>query len=218
VKLEKLARIEVDAPELTGWIRKEIKLKPQRLDRYFLTSLELGKDNFKMQLRENANGEGDGYDVEVDIPASKYELARPGAKDEPHKVDEAGAAKLTALHATLCAVARDLAASRKRVVESTLDGEPLGEKHDPHVLVERLVAVLVPIVREIGMRSPSATELTLKRLTTDNRREEIFVSKATLRAKLDGVPDRERAFIGPLLLALESVGVRTSQPSYPRIG
>jgi hypothetical protein len=217
-KLEKLARIEVDAPELTGWIRKEIKLRPQRLDRYFLTALNLGATSFSMQLRSDANGEGDGYDVDVDIAASKFELARPGATDEaPYEVDDSGAAKLRQLHETLCAVARELATSRKRVTELTLDGEPLCEKHDPHVMVERLLSVLVPVVREIGMRSPSSTELALKCLATDNRREEVFVSKAALRAKLDAVPERARAVIGPLALALESVNIRTSQPSYSRI-
>jgi len=217
VRLEKLARIEVQAPELTGWLRKEIKLRPQRLDRFFVTDLTIGATSMTMQLRADADGEGGGFDVDVDLLTSRFQLARPGTTEAPYDLSDADAAKMLDLHKTLLGVAKELAPMRKRLVDATLDDAPLWEKHEPWLVVERLVGVMAPIAREIATHSLSATELVLKRSLAGDRREEVFVSKASLLARLDAVPDRLRAVVAPIALALEAVGIRASQPSYSRL-
>ena len=62
--------------------------------------------------------------------------------------------------------------------------KPLAEQRDPKLLVEQLVAVMAPVVREIAKRSLAPTELVLKRQTGDGRREEIFVARRDLQVKL----------------------------------
>jgi serine/threonine-protein kinase len=216
LKLEKLARIEVEAPELTGWLRKEIKLRPQRLDRYYILELTLDTTSMSMKLGADSNGEGEGYDVDVDLLASRFQLSRPTA-EAPYDVSETDATKLAELYKTLLAVVRDLAPRRKRLVDATLDGAALWQEHDPRLVVERMIAVISPIVREIAVHSSSTTELVLKRLTADKRREEEFVSTSSLVARLASVPERLRRVVEPLVLVLESVGIRAPQPSRPRV-
>jgi hypothetical protein len=169
-----------------------------------------------LKLRGEADGQGGGFDVTVDALTSKFQLARPDATDAPYDVSEADVVKLVELHKTLLAVAKEIAPSRKRLVAATLDDAPIWEQHEPRQVVERLVAVMAPIAQEIAAHSPSATELVLKRLLADDRREEVFVSKAMLVAKLDTVPERLRAVVAPIVAALATTNVRSSQPSYPR--
>jgi hypothetical protein len=97
-----------------------------------------------------------------------------------------------------------------------LENAPLWKEHDPRQVADRLIAVIAPIVREIAVHSPGGTELALKRLAADKRREEVFVSKASLVQKLAPVPERLRPLLGPLLRVLESVGSRGTHPSQPR--
>lgn len=103
---------------------------------------------------------------------------------------------------------------RKRLLDATFDDAPICQKHDPKEVVERLVTVTAPITRAISMHSPTTTELVLKRLLADDRREEVFVSKAMLLDKLAHVPERLRPVVAPMLLALEATSVRASQPSF----
>jgi hypothetical protein len=64
-------------------------------------------------------------------------------------------------------------------------------------LVERLVAQMAPIVQEITRHSLTRTELVIRRLLSNERREEIFVTKATLREKYAPLPDEHRALFHP---------------------
>jgi hypothetical protein len=217
VKLDKLARIEVEAPELTGWLKKEFKLKPQRLDRYYVVELKMDTTSMSMKLRAESDGDGEGYNVDVDLIASRFQLSRPTGSEAPYDVNKSDATKLTELHKRLLAVARDLAPHRKRLLNATFDDAPLWQEHDPKLVVERMIEVISPIVREIVVHSSSTTELALKRLTADRRREEEFVSKSALLAKLASVPERLRPVVEPLVLVLESVGIRAPQPSHPRV-
>jgi hypothetical protein len=74
------------------------------------------------------------------------------------------------------------------------------EHDDPGVLVERLIDLLTPVVREISRHSLQSDEFVLKRRLDDDRREEIFVPKAELRAKLDPLPASLRRMFDRLAL------------------
>jgi hypothetical protein len=51
-------------------------------------------------------------------------------------------------------------------------------------------------------------------MASDNRREEVFVSRAALVAKLEPVPERLRTLVADLARAVAEVGPRGSQPSF----
>jgi hypothetical protein len=80
--------------------------------------------------------------------------------------------------------------------------------------IERFLRVLAPMVHEIGQRSLMPSELVLRRALTDDRREEIFVSKATLREKYASLAPSVRALFTPLGLDAPPKG-RTSAPPPP---
>jgi hypothetical protein len=57
---------------------------------------------------------------------------------------------------------------------------------------------MAPVVTEIARHSLAPDELVLKRVVTDDRREEVFVAKADLISKLDPVPVALRGVFAPL--------------------
>jgi hypothetical protein len=109
---------------------------------------------------------------------------------------------------------RELAWLRKALVEAHLDDRLLRDHESPSVLVERIVSAIAPLTQEIARRSPSPTELVLKRLVGGGRREEIFVTKTELRNKLDRVPPALRAVFNPLGLGGENgASAQGSEPA-----
>src|SRR5262249_32403970 len=126
------------------------------------------------------------------------ELAGP-----PFEVGEADSVKVLTFYEKLERAAVELTKSRKALAQVSLDNHALRDHENPAVLVERLVTSMAPVVQEIAWRSRSATELVLKRLLADDRREEIFVTKSELLKKLDPLPHNLRKVFDPLGLSEE---------------
>jgi hypothetical protein len=174
----------VHAPEQTGWLKKEIKLKAQRLDRLILTEAMDDGHTVTLMLRTDASG-ASGLDFEVDPKAGTATATRAGPNGDP----SAGAFDLPAedvpglvgLAEKVRAAAGELTAVR--LADATLAEREL--KQEPTFLhfVEQLIAFMAPIVQEVSRHSLTSTELVLRRLITRERREEIFVAKSTLREK-----------------------------------
>ena len=207
-------RIEVQAPDGGGWLHKEGRIRPHRLEKFYVSQLELDAAESSIKLRSNVDGSGAGFDVIFRAEEPHVRLARVGDRDaageQPFDVAEADAANLLKLLEKLEAPAVDLAGHRRSLLQATLDHRPLGDHESPSVLVERLVAAMAPVTQEIARRSPSTTELVLKRLVSGGRREEIFVAKAELVKRLDHLPMHLRAIFGPL--GLGEAGAASAAP------
>ena len=121
-----------------------------------------------------------------------------GSGEEAFDVDDADAKKLLAIHDKLAKAASELTAHRRRLIEAKIDGEAMRAHAKPTVLVERLIATMAPVVQEIAARSQSPDELVLRRLLSGDRREEIFMSKSELKAKLEPLSDANRTLFDPL--------------------
>jgi hypothetical protein len=213
VRVDRLAeRLDVQVPEMGGWLHKEIKLRAQHLEKHHVTELSLGAaGGATVKLRAAPDGTGPGFDVMFSNGSSPLRLVRVDQNDnEPFDVEEADAPKLRALREKLAAAAAELVRHRKAVVDPKIDGELLRDHAKPSLLVERLIATLAPVVQEIATRSQSPGELVLRRLIGGDRREEIFCSKQELKSKLDPLRDANRALFDPLWL--EGV-VPASSPS-----
>lgn len=78
--------------------------------------------------------------------------------------------------------------------------------------IERLIAAVTP---EIAPHSLSPTELVLKRLVSETRREEVFVSQATLLQKLAPLPDSLLPIFEPLGLAPPLAATALPEPPVP---
>jgi hypothetical protein len=199
-----IARLEVEAPEEGGWLNKEVRNRPQRLDRLYLTGLSVHPSETAVRLRSAQDGTGAGFDILIQNEPSRVQLVRVteggAAPDAIHNVVGDDAAKLQALRDSLVTMAGELADHKKSLRTTSIDGTPLQSLASPRVLVDQILASIAPTVHEIAKRSLAPGELVIKRLVGDSRREEVFVSKKELWQKVEPLPPELRAAFDPLEL------------------
>jgi len=217
VRVDKLMeRLDVQAPEIGGWLHKEVKRRPQHLEKHHITEFATGVDAGLVRLRVGPDGTGAGFDVLYSKEAPYVRMLRVsdqpanGAAEQPFDVDQEDAQKLIALHGKLAKAAAELAAHRRRLIDAKLDGEAMRGHAKPTVLPERLIAVMAPVVQEIASRSHSPGELILRRLLSGDRREEIFLSKSELKQKLEPLNDANRGLFDPLWITTPPAARPTS--------
>jgi hypothetical protein len=198
-----IERLDVDAPEEGGWLHKEVRNRPQRLDRLHLAGLSVHPSETAIRLRANDDGSGPGFDILVRNDPTRVELVRiveGGTATEPFNVVGDDQAKLQSLRDAVVAIAGELATQKKALRQATLEGTPIHKLESPRAVVERIIANIAPVVHEIASRSLAPGELVIKRLLDDSRREEVFVSKKELEQKVETLPRELRAAFDPLQL------------------
>ena len=204
LRLDRLAeKLDVQAPELGGWLHKEVKLRPQHLEKHHVVGLSVGAAGDTIRLRAGADGSGAGFDVVFGPAPGSVRLLRVDDQNkrdgEPFVVESStDVAKLQMMREKVVAAAMVLARHRRALVDVKIDGEPLANHPTPSLLAERLVAAMAPTVQEIASRSQSPGELVLRRLIGEARREEIFLAKQELVSKLEGLSAPNRAVFDPL--------------------
>ncbi len=202
MRIERLVpELEVCVPDMSGWLKKEVKVKPQRLERLYVTELYVDADVVRAKLRVEPNNDV-GFNLDVSTTEPRVKMARTGAKDQAiagsFEVRAEDVAALVLLSDKLRACANEL--PRAGLAEATYDEAPFKEHPNLREIVERLVGDMTPIVRNISDHSLTPTELVIKRLLADDRREEIFVSKAALREKLAPLAGEVRTVFDSLAL------------------
>jgi hypothetical protein len=205
LRIERLVeRLEVEAPEEGGWIHKEVRNRPQRLDRLYLLALSVHPAESAVRLRSAQDGTGAGFDILFQSEPSRIQLVRiteSGAADDAvHNVVGADATNLQALRDSLVAMIDELANHKKSLRRASLGGRPLSSLESPRALVDQILTSIAPTIHEIAKRSQAPGELVIKRLVGDSRREEVFVSKKELRQKVEPLPPDLRAAFDPLEL------------------
>jgi hypothetical protein len=208
------AHVEIHAPEQTGWLKKEVKLKAQRLDRFLLTEVVDDGAAVTFKLRTDASG-AQGLDLEVDPDDKTVTASRAGAGTDP----AAGAFELAPEDlAGLVGVAEKARAAASeltptRLVEATFNEGDLRQEEAFAGFIEKLVTFMAPIVKDVSRHSLTPTELVLRRLLSSERREEIFVAKSTLSDKLVPLrPDVRRMFD---VLGLDAMPRASHMPQPP---
>ncbi len=198
LRVERLCpQLEIRAPQLSGWISKEVKVKPQKIERYVVTEISHGDAATTFKIRSELGSElGFDFTVEGDrVKAVRRATSEDGSAG-PFDVDAEDAPKLVELATKIAATIPDLTqqelrtASVKEIDFASLPGFI--------AFVEGFVAMMTPIVREIAERSLTPNELVIRRALGNDRREEIFVSKKTLREKYSVLPSPLRAVFAPL--------------------
>lgn len=89
---------------------------------------------------------------------------------------------------------------RDRLLRVTLDGEDIFEGDRVMAFVQRIVGMFAPTVAEIAKRSPNKQELSLKLEGDGGRREELYVRKEELLAKVEPLAEAERRVFAPFQL------------------
>jgi hypothetical protein len=201
---------ELEVPSGAGLTRKQIRKLPRKPAKLYLHRATITRSASRLMLAAAPEG-GSGLELIVD---------RDGRSVEVSPVDVAGVeSSFAAAGADLVAILEfddllreaiaALPRSGARLGTITVDGEPFASWERPSEIAERLVAVIAPVVVEISERSSSPTELVLRRSLESGRREEIFVPKAELAAKLAQLPADSRRLFGPLGLGNPSTQLRT---------
>jgi hypothetical protein len=188
--LERLApQMEFFAPEPTGWLKKELKPRAQRLERFAL--VELTDDGREVSLKLRAIGGDQGFDFSIAVASSTVNATKTGKDgDAPFDLSEEDTQKIVALAERAREALAELAG--ERLIEATFESNDFRLHPRFRDLVERLVAQMAPIVKEIARHSLTRTELVIRRLLSNERREEIFVTKATLREKYAPLRQEQR--------------------------
>ncbi len=193
---------EIHAPETSGWLRKESKMTLHKLGRYFVVELDIGETESMIKLRSTPDPHGSGYDIAIRSKEPKIQLTKISKELGPDSFDpeDADIAELLRFRDKAAAAARSLVTNRRALTAAQVAGQSVPEYEGMRGMVEQLVQVMTPFVREISLHSLSPSELVLRRLLADDRREEIFVSKSELRAKISDLPDDDRRLFDPLEL------------------
>lgn len=199
--------LSIQVPEKSGLVRKSVKLKTQKLSGLLITSFRNASAISWLSLRTPTQGEESGYDIELHrTSAPQVSVARvtKGERGAPFEASPEDAAALADLSGQLQRESANLMEHRCALTEARFDNSPLRELEDPLELLRRLIARIAPVIQDISAHSLAPTELILKRVLADDRREEIFASVEDLRSKIAGIPPEKRRLFAPL--GLESAG------------
>jgi hypothetical protein len=193
--------LEIHAPETGGWIRKESRMTPHKVGRYFITELSFGEEESMIRLRASPETNVAGYDLMIQA-SGRVDMIKHTKDETPvaFEVEAADIPAVLAFHGRLVKATQPLTASRRALIQTRIDGQPIEEYEEMSKLIEQLIDLLAPSVREIAAHSLSPNELVLRRMIDDDRREEIFVSKGELREKLAGLDENRRQMFAPLNL------------------
>lgn len=194
-----MPNLEIHAPELAGWIRKQTRMVGHRVDRYHVVGVGTSAKRIKIMLRATADMQSAGFDVTVHRDARTIDIARAGQGAEAFDVDPVDVPALLELGDQLAEAAYRLRNNRSGLLQASIGGTALDALERPSELVEQIIAAIAPKVHEVARRSPP-DELVLRRQLGDNRREELFVTKAELLGKIERVPAARRNVFAPLQL------------------
>jgi hypothetical protein len=178
-----------------------MRVRAHRIGGKYITEVIHTPHQATVKLRAAPEEDEAGYNVLVSAAEPRVRLVqvnKGGDHSPPFEPMEDDAVRFLELVRMLTESADDLGQNRSTLREARIDGKPLGESDSPAILVKRLVAKMAPVVTEIARHSLAPDELVLKRVVTDDRREEVFVAKADLISKLDPVPIALRGVFAPL--------------------
>ena len=167
------------------------KAKPAPIDlgKYVLVAYERTANERVLTLKENANKASPGLRFAVQEQGATWVSISPAGDTEgesnPLDVDDIDAVRRLADGAT--AALKDLI-TKRRLVDLSLGGKSVVDLSEPRMVPFELLAQLTPLARSIRERSRMSGELVLKRDIENNRREELFVPRATLAAQFANLP------------------------------
>ena len=208
--------VAINLPHKGGWLDRGTSLREERLDRLFVTEVNLTPQRAAVVLRRGVRPLGAGYELAISpdgkAPPEIKPIGEEGAPatDDKLVLDGLDAAAISDLWLLIEARLRPLVSKRVRLAQALLEGQPLAEVKSPAKVAQTLIHVTAPYVREMGRRSPVPGELVLKRQVEDGRREELFISIRELTDKFAVLTPERQSFFGEYGLVLD---VREAAPA-----
>jgi hypothetical protein len=178
------------------------------LDDYYLGGFDLADETVELRLRRKPD-QKDAIVFELRHTDTGFyaEVLHPDDPDaaslEP-VLDSSAASELERFSTLLRSACGPVVGHRSRVLSVALNGQDVFEQGLVPQLLATIVKIITPTVADISRRSGSPAELTLKTEDDDGKRQEIYVKKAELFARLAEVPPNEKPIFEPLRIALEA--------------
>ena len=189
-----------------GIKRSLFKRTPQHepivLDEWVLGCFDVADETCELRLRRKA-AEKDSLVFslragDAGTYAEVHHPGEPGTEALPSVLAVQDAVSLERLWTLLRSACGPLQAHRSRLISALLEGRDVFESNSATKLVVMIVKQLAPIAQEISRRSPNPAELSLKLEDDGGKRQEIYVKKSALGAKLGNVPFAARHVFEPL--------------------
>jgi hypothetical protein len=163
------------------------------LDTYAVTEVNVAPGRIALVLRESGKKASAGLHVLMPHGPGSAPIVvaldkRDQPKSQPFHLDHAGTSGLLALWAAIEERLPELIGARGALTSARLGGREVSEIEHPSQLAEAILLALAPLLREMRVRSRVPGELILKRDLAGDRREEMFVPRKVLYAKLAGLP------------------------------
>jgi hypothetical protein len=176
--------------------------EPIALDEWIIGGFDVADETCELRLRKNAK-EKDSlvFNLRAGDMGTYAEVHHPGeagVESLPPVLDAHDAVSLERLWTLLRSACGPLQANRSHLISALLEGRDVFESQSATKLVVMIVKQLAPIALEISKRSPNPAELSLKLEDDDGKRQEIYLKKSVLGAKLGNVPFTERHVFEPL--------------------
>lgn len=198
-----------------SWITRKPQPEMVALDELFFGGFELSSDAAQIRLRKRADlkdslifkirrVEGD---LQVDVLRPEEEAAGDIA---PPTLDAPDRAQLERLWQTLRTSVNDVLLYKDRLLSVELEGTGIFEADLVIPFLQQIIKMFAPIVAEIARRSPNSMELSLKTEDDNGRREEMYLRKLDLAAKLEPLTGQAREMFAPLALTREESLVEIS--------
>lgn len=202
LKVSTLApELSIELPEMSGFVRKSVKLKSYRISTFYITSVANEGQELVLKLRNAlVAAEPTGLDIYITRAARRVMVQRidKGEEAAPFQVSDTDAAAIMKICEELEEDRLGLVEYRAKLINLIFDGKDLSECPDPKILLRRLIDRIGPVIKKIAAHSLAESELVLKRVLANDRREEIFASRADLIGKLSGVSIEMRGIFAPL--------------------
>ncbi len=191
-----VTQIELPIPEASGWLKKNMKVRPQRIDPYVVETFATDGSEYRLELRTAPRAP---TGIDVSIKDQKVRVTLVGGSEIVNiDVGEDDRQRLLTLRDRILEALTTHGGVCRRVLAATMDDAPLADGEDLRVVTNRLIAAAAPIVQQIRNHSLAPTELVIRRLLGNDRREEIFVATASLLEKVGRLPRDLRGLFAPL--------------------
>lgn len=210
------AEVAIQLPHKGGWLDRGTSLREERLDRLFVTEVNLTPQRASVVLRRGVRPLGPGYELTISPDGKTAPEIKPigeegaAASDEKLVLEGLDAAAIVDVWQMIESRLVPLATKRVRLAQALLEGLPLAEIKSPAKVAQTLIHVTAPLVREMGRRSPVPGELVLKRQVEDGRREELFISIRELTDKFATLTPERQSYFGEYGLVFD---VREAAPA-----
>jgi hypothetical protein len=171
------------------------KPAPIELAKYVVVAFERTEAENVVTLKENATKASPGlrFAVASDKNSATWVSITP-AGDTEGEANPLDTEDLDGVRRLADATNKQLSPllDKRALVDLTYSGRSITELAEPKVVPFELLQQLTPLSRTIREKSRMSGELVLKRDTGDNRREELFVPRATLAQHFLPLPDEYR--------------------------